>query len=71
VKEERTRNCRNNLGRSVYRGEMPNELGDSWYSAKAIKVAREKRIVWKCKALGVSSEKKPKKVHDSENHRQT
>jgi len=40
VKEERTRDCSNNLGRLVHRGEMPIELGDSWFSAKAIKVAR-------------------------------
>jgi len=26
----------------VDRGEMPIELGDSWFSAKAIKVARPK-----------------------------
>jgi len=26
----------------VHRGEMPIELGDSWFSAKAIKVARPK-----------------------------
>ena len=24
----------------MHRGEMPIELGDSWFSAKAIKVAR-------------------------------
>jgi len=38
--EERTRDCCKNLGRLVHRGEMPIELGDSWFSAKAIKVAR-------------------------------
>jgi len=40
VKEERTRDCSKNLRRLVHRGEMPIELGDSWFSAKAIKVAR-------------------------------
>lgn len=27
------------------RGEMPIELGDSWLSAKAIKVARPKEVL--------------------------
>lgn len=40
MKEERTRDCSKNLGGLVHRGEMPIELGDSWFSAKAIKVAR-------------------------------
>lgn len=40
MEEERTRDCSKNLGRLVHRGEMPIELGDSWFSAKAIKVAR-------------------------------
>jgi len=40
LKEERTRDCCNNLGRFVDRGEMPIELGASWFSAKAIKVVR-------------------------------
>ena len=40
LEEGRTRDCCNNLGRLVDRGEMPIELGVSWLSAKAIKVAR-------------------------------
>jgi len=40
--EVRTRDCCKNLGRLVHRGEMPIEHGDSWFSAKAIKVARLK-----------------------------
>jgi len=38
--EERTRDCCNTLGWFVDSGEMPIELGDSWFSAKAISVAR-------------------------------
>jgi len=43
--KERTRDCCKNLGRHVDRGEMPIELGDSWLSAKAIKVARPKEVL--------------------------
>jgi len=39
-KEERTRDCCKNLGWFVDRGEMPIELGASWFSAKAIMVVR-------------------------------
>lgn len=42
MKKERTRDCSKNLGGLVHRGEKPIELGDSWFSAKAIKVARPK-----------------------------
>jgi len=56
VKEERTRDCSKNLRGLVHRGEMPIELGDSWFSAKAIKVARPKRGIQKGKAIGDSRE---------------
>ena len=35
-REARTRFCSNRLGRDVIRGDMPNELGDSWFSPKYI-----------------------------------
>ena len=34
--EARTRRCCKNVGRSVFRGNMPIEPGDSWFSSKYI-----------------------------------
>lgn len=34
--EARTRRCCKNVRRSVVRGNMPNEPGDSWFSPKYI-----------------------------------
>lgn len=61
--EERTRDCSKNLGRLVHRGEMPIELGDSWFSAKAIKVARFLIRVWKGTAIGNPTGREPRNGH--------
>lgn len=37
---DRTQVCGKILGRLLVRGERPNEIGDSWFSAKAIVVVR-------------------------------
>jgi len=42
--EERTRDCCNTLGWFVNSGEMPIELGDSWFSAKIITVMHLQNI---------------------------
>ncbi len=36
LRKARTRDCGNSLGRDVIRGDMPIELGDSWFSPKYI-----------------------------------
>ena len=38
--EGRTHACGNRRGGFLARGEKPNELGDSWFSAKSIEVGR-------------------------------
>lgn len=71
TREERTRDCCKNLGRLVDRGEMPIELGVSWLSAKAIKVARPKKKVAASKAIGNSDRRENPRTPRQEKDRQT